>query len=300
MNADIVLALLAGVFFAIYQLFNRLAGLKISLTRMMVTLLTTCVATIALLVFFLVGPPAAWSLSGLGLIYFAAAGFFHFVLGFTFISLSQKRVGAGRTGALVGTVPIFAAIVGWIVLGELISGVRILAIGVIVAGATLISTEQIKGQVAKGTPLYGIGAAASFSISAAFIRSGLVAGAPPLVGLLIGFLTALLFYLLVSLGQRLRSPVLPDSPAPATAPTMGRVYVLQIAAGVAIALAMWFRYIATATVPIAVVTALGRVNIPTILILSPLVLKTPIDTTSLRLWGGATAVLLGTGMLAFL
>lgn len=298
MSRDIILALLAGIFFALYQLLNRKASLRIALTNTMVTLLTTCLVTVGILVVILVGPVSSWSLSLAGIVYFSAAGFFHFVLGFTGISLSQKQVGAGRTGALVGTVPIFAAAVGWIFLGEKITLVNIVSISVIVIGATFISTEKINGNERKGTPIFGFGAAAAFSVSAAFIRTGLNTGIPPLVGLLIGFVTALLCYIPLRIkqyiGHRGKSERAVGNRAVAGA------YILQISAGVAIALAMWFRYIATATVPIAVVTALGRVNIPTILVLSPIVLKTPIDTTSLRLWGGASAVLVGTGMLAFL
>ena len=44
--------------------------------------------------------------------YFGLAGIVHFLLGWTLLSMSQARIGAARTGALIGTTPLFAFIVG--------------------------------------------------------------------------------------------------------------------------------------------------------------------------------------------
>jgi len=79
----------------------------------------------------------------------------------------------------------------------------------------------------------------------------------------------------------------------------GRGYLLQVLAGVAIAFGMWFRYIAMNTVPVGFVTALGRLNIPIILILSPIFLKARIDATSLRLWAGSLLIVGGAVVVIF-
>ncbi len=141
-----------------------------------------------------------------------------------------------------------------------------------------------------GNPLFGLAAAGSFSVSAVLIRSGLNTGATPLSGLWIGFAFALSIYIPAYLISRKKNRPL-DKPT--------RAIWLQISAGVAIAFGMWFRYIAMNTVPIGAVTALGRLNIPLILLLSPLFLKTRLDATSPRLWlgsllivGGATVIVL--------
>lgn len=43
---------------------------------------------------------------------FGLAGFIHFFVGWTFLSLSQKLVGASRTSALIGATPLFGFIEG--------------------------------------------------------------------------------------------------------------------------------------------------------------------------------------------
>jgi drug/metabolite transporter (DMT)-like permease len=70
---------------------------------------------------------------------FGLAGFIHFFLGWTFLSLSQKLVGASRTSALVGATPVFGFIVGIMVFDEFLSLPIIVGIGLVVAGVYLVS-----------------------------------------------------------------------------------------------------------------------------------------------------------------
>ena len=142
-----------------------------------------------------------------------------------------------------------------------------------------------------GNPLFGLAAAGSFSVSAVLIRSGLNTGATSLSGLWIGFAFALLIYIPAYLLNRRKNPPL-DNPSSAI--------WLQIAAGIAIAFGMWFRYIAMNTVPIGAVTALGRLNIPLILLLSPLFLKSRLDATSPRLWIGSLLIIGGATVIVFM
>ena len=70
---------------------------------------------------------------------FGLAGFVHFFLGWTFLNLSQKRVGAARTSALIGTTPLFAFVVGLVFYGEVLSLPVIIGIILLVAGVYLVS-----------------------------------------------------------------------------------------------------------------------------------------------------------------
>ena len=70
---------------------------------------------------------------------FAAAGFFHFFLGWTFLNASQKRIGAARTSPLIGTTPLFATVIAALTLREFPSFLALLGIGLIVIGAYVIS-----------------------------------------------------------------------------------------------------------------------------------------------------------------
>lgn len=148
-----------------------------------------------------------------------------------------------------------------------------------------------KQSAIRSTPLFGLAAAASFSLSAILIRAGLATGAPPLVGLWIGFTVSLLVYM-PGFASGIRRAA-PGKIAVAS-------YAFQVLAGVAITLAMWFRYIAMYTVPIGVVTALGRLNIPIILIVSPWLFKARIDATSPRLWLGSILIVAGATIIVFL
>lgn len=149
-------------------------------------------------------------------------------------------------------------------------------------------TRTIEGG---GTPWFGLASALSFSLSAMVIRLGVDTGTPPIVGLWIGFASAwVLFvpagYIAARRNGDARNPVSPR-------------LIYQVLAAVFITIGMWLRYVATRTVPIAVVTALARLNIPFILLVSPLFLKTRLDATSTRLWIGAILIVGGATLMVF-
>ena len=54
--------------------------------------------------------------------YFGLAGFIHFFVGWTLLSISQKRIGAARTSAIMGVTPFFASArrnAAWAILDDL-------------------------------------------------------------------------------------------------------------------------------------------------------------------------------------
>ena len=61
---------------------------------------------------------------GWALAAFAAAGIVHFLLGWTFLNLSQKRIGAARTSPLLTMSPVFALAIAAIAVGQLPGRVR--------------------------------------------------------------------------------------------------------------------------------------------------------------------------------
>jgi len=291
MTSGIVYALLSAVAFGAYQLLNRKAVVVLGVTRGMTVLLATSLALTSVLVLLLGIEPEVRSASARGWMFFAAAGLFHFVAGFSFIALSQRSVGAGRTSSLVGTTPLFATLMGFLVLGEVVSWAALVGIGVIVVGVQHLSRPSDKKLIPRGNPMFGLAAAGSFSVSAVLIRSGLATGTGSLVGLWIGFMVAFAIY-----GTAF-SVTRTHLAQPANAM---QAYVIQVLAGLAMAFGMWFRYIAMNTVPVGVVTALGRVNIPLILIVSPWLLKTRLDAPNLAVWSGSLLIIGGATMIVFL
>ena len=74
-----------------------------------------------------------------GVLYFAVAGIIHFVLGWTLLTVSQNRIGASRTSALVGTAPLFATLIGYLFFQEILSFLTILGIILVVSGIYLVT-----------------------------------------------------------------------------------------------------------------------------------------------------------------
>jgi drug/metabolite transporter (DMT)-like permease len=132
-------AIIAGAGFGVFQAFNRRAGRSID--SYLATFLLLSVSSIILVLVSVVtedldllreAPLTAY-------LHFGLAGFVHFFLGWTFLTLSQKLVGAARTGALIGTTPLFAFVVGLVFFGETLSLPVIIGIGLVIAGAYLVS-----------------------------------------------------------------------------------------------------------------------------------------------------------------
>jgi drug/metabolite transporter (DMT)-like permease len=131
--------MVAGAGFGVFQSFNRRAGRSID--SYVSTFMLLVVSSIILVVISLLTE----DLSLLGqaplmvFVNFGLAGFVHFFLGWTFLNLSQKLVGAARTSALIGTTPLFAFVVGLVFYGEVLSLPVIIGIVLLVAGVYLVS-----------------------------------------------------------------------------------------------------------------------------------------------------------------
>jgi drug/metabolite transporter (DMT)-like permease len=132
-------AMVAGAGFGVFQSFNRRAGRSID--SYVSTFLLLVVSSIILVVISLLTEDL--SLLGqaplMALISFGLAGLVHFFLGWTFLNLSQKLVGAARTSALIGTTPLFAFVVGLVFFGEVLSLPVVIGILLLVAGVYLVS-----------------------------------------------------------------------------------------------------------------------------------------------------------------
>ncbi len=134
-------AIVAGVGFGFYQVFNRKAGVGIDVYRS--TFISLLISALILVTASIaqenLGALATTPLSAY--LNFALAGLVHFFIGWTLISLSQNKVGAARTGALIGATPLFATVVAALTLGEILNIWTIVGILLVVAGVYLISNE---------------------------------------------------------------------------------------------------------------------------------------------------------------
>lgn len=132
-------AIVAGVGFGLFQTLNRRTGrgMDVYWATFILLLVSAIVLVVASLAtedvrLLRATPPGT-------LVNFGLAGFIHFFVGWTLLSVSQKWVGAARTGALVGATPLFATIIAALTLGEILHPYTLLGVMLVVAGVYLIS-----------------------------------------------------------------------------------------------------------------------------------------------------------------
>ena len=132
-------AIVAGVGFGVFQSFNRRAGRSID--SYLSTFLLLVVSSIVLVIVSLLTEDLSLLKEAplMAYVNFGLAGFVHFFLGWTFLTLSQKLIGAARTGALIGTAPLFAFAVGLVFFGETLSLPVIVGVVLVIAGVYMVS-----------------------------------------------------------------------------------------------------------------------------------------------------------------
>lgn len=285
-------AALAGIGFGLFQAYNRKAGhaLGDAYRSTFILLLVSTLILAGASVFtedfslLLAAPPNVY-------LNFGMAGFIHFFLGWTFISISQERIGAARTGALVGTTPLFAAVVGFVFFDELLSLPTLLGMAGVIAGAYFVSMDQKNGQESQQRrplvwrdSIFAMGTAVCFAASAIFIRAGLEDLPSPLLGVTVGMVISTAAYGLALVVRRSQT---------AGRPLWQIALLYQVIAGIFVGLSTWMRWIALDLAPVGVVLALGRLNIPTVLITAPLLVGRKMEHVTPRIWVGACLIIFG-------
>lgn len=287
-------AALAGIGFGVFQAFNRKA--RAGFTIYWATFLLLFVSSILLIVgsiftenlYLLRQAPASAFLN------FALAGFIHFFLGWTLLTISQNRVGAARTGALVGATPLFATIVAALAFEEFLNFLILAGIVIVVIGVYFVSVSGKNDASAQkfrwSDSVFGLGVALCFAISPIFIRSGLDKMDSPLLGVTIGMIASTVAYgiLLLVRRERLNLSALPRE----------SLYY-QLGAGLFVGASTWIRWIALTMAPVAVVLALGRLNIPIVIFLSIILVGQQEERVTARVWLGAALVVIGSLLLIF-
>lgn len=281
-------ATLSGLGFGVFQAFNRRAG------RAFDAYLATFVLIAGSAIILAVASVLTEDLGqfkGVPLIAyvnFGLAGFIHFYLGWTLLSISQNKVGAARTGALLGATPLFALFISAPAFNEFLSLPVLSGIFILMAGVYLISSEKNPLAGAEATTwrdsLFGLGVAVCFVISPIFIRGGLKDLDSPLLGVTIGMGFSALAYGITLLFRRTqiqREPITRDA------------LWFQLAASFFVGVSTWTRWIALDMAPVGVVLALGRLNVPVIILLTPMLVGKAAENVTLRVWMGATLIVGG-------
>lgn len=233
------------------------------------------------------GEANAWALTS-----FTIAGALHFFLGWTFLNISQHRIGAARSAPLLATVPLWGIAIAVVVFGELPKAAAIAGIVVTVVGALIVtSPASLEGTRWQDT-LFALGTAFLWALSPVFTIEGLEELDSPLLGVTIGVVSSAVAYgflLLLSPASRSKARSLPRAGI-----------ALKMLGGAIVALATWGRFEALDTTPVGVVLALNLLSVPSVLILAPLMAGRHAERVNTRVWVGAALVIAGSLLLIVL
>ena len=270
----------SGVGFGLFQSVNRRAVLDIE-DSYVSTFVQLVIAAIVLLAATFVtedvgrlADAPAWSL-----IAFAAAGVVHFLVGWTFLNVSQRRIGATRTSPLLTTAPVFGLVLAFVFIGERPSALALAAILPMIGGAYLVAGggEEARGRDA----LPGLACAFMWGLSPILTVEALEGLDSPLLGVTLGMVASVAAYAVFLAGRR--RPVRIGSSALA----------FKLAAGLLVALATWWRWLALDGTSVGAVLALALLSVPIVLFLSPLLVGRHLERVTPRVWLGSLFVVAG-------
>lgn len=294
--SGIFLSIISGFGFGLFQALNRRATHGVNPYQATFVLLFVSSIVLIFISAVTVDLSLLQTISPLAVFYFSLAAFIHFLIGWTLFSLSQKTVGAARTGVLLGTVPLWGTLIGVILFAEFLSTPILFAIVLMIAGSYIVSSDKIDPtnkdiKIGFQASLYGLGTAICFAASSIFIRYGLELLPYPLLGVTVGMTIVTVIYGFFLASQIVRTGEVVNFG--------GSKIWLQIFAGILVAVSTWWRWLALDLTPIAVVIALSRLSIPTVLILSPFLIGQKLEQVNGRVWTGAGVILVGAMILMF-
>ena len=138
--SGVLWAIVSAISFGLFQTISRKAGMNVNafFHTFFLMIISTFFMIISTLMLEDIKHLTLY-LTLQGVLYFAVAGIIHFVLGWTLLTVSQNRIGASRTSALVGTAPFFATLIGYLFFQEILSFLTILGIILVVSGFYLVT-----------------------------------------------------------------------------------------------------------------------------------------------------------------
>jgi drug/metabolite transporter (DMT)-like permease len=273
----------SGIGFGLFQSLNRRAVRDIE-DPYVSTFLNVAIAAAALVLLAVATEDVSriFDTDGWALAAFAVAGIVHFLLGWTFLNISQRRIGAARTSPLLTMSPVFALVVAAFTVGQIPGALAFVAIVPMVAGAYLVAGG---GNEARGTDaLPGLACALMWGVSPVLTVKGLEGLDSPLLGVAIGLVAAVAAY-----GGFLVARRGGPGPRAIALDALG----FKVIAGVLVALATWWRWIAIDGADVAVVVSLGLLSVPVVLFVSPLLVGKHLERVTPRVWAGALLVVGG-------
>lgn len=304
MVVGVLPAMVAAIGFAAFQTINRRALSRIDVYRGTASVLGVGAVLLVGLTWVLHGPSSFVQAEAAAYGYFIAAGLLHFFCGWTLLGISQVHLGAARAGVVVGTLPLFGALVAATVLDEALTPLDVVALVLVVGGIALVapvrrrsraappadSREQPSGRKVVIGMVAGLMTALLWAISPVLIRGGLAFGAEPITGAAIGQAAAAALYgvaIAVTRGRR----------DPAARRIDSGTRRLLAAAAVAVAISIWMQWTAYHLAPVAVVLSVLQFTPPMVVAIAAVITKEPLGDRARWVWIGSLVTLVGALML---
>ncbi|HEX8854048.1 MAG TPA: DMT family transporter [Thermoleophilaceae bacterium] len=275
----------SGIGFGLFQGLNRRAVRDIEDPYASTFIQLSIAALVLVSVTLLSGEQSAVRhASAWGVTAFALAGIVHFLGGWTFLNISQQRIGAARSSPLLTVAPIFGVVIAAIVFQELPSALALLAMVPMVVGAYLVSSRSRGPEMDWTDALPGLATALMWGSSPVLTVEGLKTLHSPLAGVSIGMLAAVAAYglALAWRGAGLR-----------LATTSRGALNFKVAAAVLVAIATWWRWLALDDASVGVVLALSLLSVPVVLFVAPLLVGRHLEHVTARVWVGSALVVGG-------
>ena len=296
-----LLASLAGVGFGVFQSINRRAAFGIDTLRATFTVLTVSAVFLGIVSLVSEDLDLLWEAPLSAWVLFILAGLIHFLLGWTLLNVSQRRIGAARTGALIGTTPLSATILAAIMLGEWLTPLAIVGVIVVVIGVYFTTPKEKNSNPAAGeksfekpsatgfrASLFGLATAMCWAISPVFIRQALEGLPSPLLGVELGMIACSISYgVLLFIGRNRHTEGTPSREA----------LILLIIGGVISGSAIWARWAAIELTSVAIVTTLSLFSVVVVMILSPIVVGGTQEKPTAQAILGAVMIVAGSVLL---
>jgi drug/metabolite transporter (DMT)-like permease len=138
----ILFSIVAAIFFALSHIAVRRGVTKLGVSTGTAIMLLSGTVTTIITAFLFDDVNLLYSANYPGLFYFAFAGVIHFIGGWGFQNASSSRIGATRVSAIVSITPLFAALLAFISLNQILNWTMLLGIFLIMIGIYAITTSK--------------------------------------------------------------------------------------------------------------------------------------------------------------
>jgi len=132
----IIFSLLAALFFSLSHITIRKGVIKLGVSSGTIIMLFAGTISTLMIAILLEGFEVLSPLNLTSLMFFAAGGAIHFLGGWGFQNASASRIGPARLSAMTGSTPLFATILAFISLNQIVNiyiaaGVLLIVIGIL-------------------------------------------------------------------------------------------------------------------------------------------------------------------------